>query len=413
MNGAAAQSISAETPLPDVPRLAAFIDDSLSARTLGAVFAARSLDAPAVSEGGSTAALHNLDTDDPPDILVVDTGDSTSPAAEISVLRSMLPDGVRVVAIGSERGVGTYRDMMAAGVTDYLEKPVSREDLDDAIFGHEPSPSRRKLRPPQGGAETERQFVFIGARGGVGTTTAAVNTAWLMAKRSQQSSLLLDLDLQFGTTLLALNLEPSPALVQVLREPDRLDDVMLRQAVYDVGRHLAVLAAEEPVDMSPAVQPSAPVVLMRQIRSQFHNVFIDLPGARLEEHEAYLADATDIVLVSDVSLACVRDTIRMLERIERMVPEARVHVLVGGISDQRKAPMTVRQFEESIGTKVAAVIPYDPEPSGEASAAGRPVVSFRKGSRVAKAYNEFVQRFLPSPEKAGWRFLRGWRKEAG
>lgn len=413
MDGAAASNVPAAAIGPVVPRLAAFIDDSLSVDTLGAVFTARSLEPPQVSSGGSAAAMDELDASDPPDIVVVDTGDSRSPAADLGILRSLLPERVRMIALGSSRGVDEYRDVLAAGASDYLIKPISREDLDDAIFGHEPEASRRKLRAPASGGATERQFVFLGARGGVGATTVAVNVAWLMAELTKEPSVLLDLDLQFGTILLALNLEPSPALVQMLQEPDRVDDVMVRQSTQEVGRHLSVLAAEEPIDRPPAVQPSAPVVLMRQLRSLYRNVFIDFPADRLEGLAPYLAEATDVVLVSDVSLAGVRDTIRILSQMERAAPDARCHIVIGGVSDQRKAPMTTRQFEESVGTKVAAMIPHEPIPVGESSAAGRPLATFRKGSKVAKAYNEFVAGFLPPSNKPGWRIFGDRRKEAG
>ena len=70
---------------------------------------------------------------------------------------------------------------------------------------------------------------FIGARGGVGSSSLAVNTAYNLARQYDEDVLLIDLDLAFGTAALALNLNPMENVAAALDQPDRLDEVLMER----------------------------------------------------------------------------------------------------------------------------------------------------------------------------------------
>src|SRR5258708_35413405 len=85
-----------------------------------------------------------------------------------------------------------------------------------------------------------------GARGGVGTTTLAVNLAWYLANRQARRVALVDLDLQSGDCALLVNIKPSPGLRDALANPLRIDSLLLDRLITPHGEGLFVLASPDP-----------------------------------------------------------------------------------------------------------------------------------------------------------------------
>jgi pilus assembly protein CpaE len=108
-----------------------------------------------------------------PRVLVIDLSESPAPISELSAARAVGGAELKILALGTINDVGVYRDMIAAGATDYLVKPPGRERL-TAI-----------LEKNHGGGSSGglgQVIAFLGSRGGVGTTTAAVACAWVFAE---------------------------------------------------------------------------------------------------------------------------------------------------------------------------------------------------------------------------------------
>jgi pilus assembly protein CpaE len=176
-----------------------------------------------IIRGGITRAIAYLGQHRSPDTLIVDISDVELPISKVNELAEVCEPGVAVIAIGNRNEIGLYRDLLHAGVTDYVVKPLSPQLLAKALMsgqirGGEPSPIRKKL-----GA----LVAFVGARGGVGTTTLAVNTAWHLANRQTRRVALVDLDLQNGDCALALEIKPSSGLREALANPLRIDNSCL------------------------------------------------------------------------------------------------------------------------------------------------------------------------------------------
>jgi pilus assembly protein CpaE len=144
--------------------------------------------------------------------MVVDIADSKDPVGEIIALLKLCGAETPVVAIGLINDVKLYRNLRDAGVADYLVKPVPSEVLSAAIK-ESASPKPRdpiKLR-------STPMIAFIGARGGVGTTTTALSVGWSIAQ--QRKVILLDLDLHFGSAALSLESSPGEACVNCSPTP--------------------------------------------------------------------------------------------------------------------------------------------------------------------------------------------------
>src|SRR5437016_656882 len=109
------------------------------------------------------AALRRIREGGNPRVLILDLSDSTAPIAELSAARSVGGADLTVLALGTVNDVGLFRDLLAAGASDYLVKPVSREALAVGL-------EKRSTTTSGGGAGLGQVIAFIGSRGGVGTT---------------------------------------------------------------------------------------------------------------------------------------------------------------------------------------------------------------------------------------------------
>ena len=144
---------------------------------------------------------------------------------------------------------------------------------------------------------------FVGARGGVGTTTLAVNLAWHLANRQSRRVALVDLDLQNGDCALALNIKPTPGLREALVNPTRIDNTLLERVMTPVGERLFVLSSEEPLRDDLEFTAEAVDTLVAALREQFHYVVIDVPRIPATPYRRALDTADFRIIVGDQTLA--------------------------------------------------------------------------------------------------------------
>ena len=164
-------------PLGRAPLLA-FVADAATEKALRECLTQLSLASGMIMRGGIAKAIETLGAERSPNILIVDIGGIDLPISQVHALADVCEPGVTVIAIGNRNEIGLYRDLLHAGVTDYIVKPLTPQLIARALNQRtgtgEASPIQKKL-----GTMT----ALIGARGGVGTTTLAVNLAWHLANR--------------------------------------------------------------------------------------------------------------------------------------------------------------------------------------------------------------------------------------
>ena len=294
-----------------------------------------------------------------------------------------------ILALGTVNDVRLYRDVLRAGAADYIVKPVAKEAVEDALEralkaqeqGHEAKPGEAKLG---------HFVVFIGAKGGIGSSTLATNCAWILANENKAKTVLVDFDLQFGTMALNLDIEPGHGLSEVLANADRIDSLFLTSAMTAAGENLMVLASEESLEREVSINTEAAALLVNQLRQNAAFVIADIPRAHLSACKDLLGKATDIVVVSDLSLPSVRDTLRMLAFLKEMAPTAKVSVAANRVVGS-KGQISKSEFERGIETKVGYVVPDDAKAAAAASNAGKPLPLIAKKSAAVKVMRKLVR----------------------
>jgi pilus assembly protein CpaE len=359
----------------------AFAADDASVEAIRPIASELGWPAEHVQKGGLRAAVQSLSVASSPQILFVDLSESGDPLNDINSLAEVCEPGTIVIAAGQVNDVRLYRDLLSSGIQDYLLKPFSPDVLRDTL-----QQAQAALNAPKAAEATPDRphcaIAVIGTRGGAGASTVATSLAWLLSEKDKRSTALLDLDVHFGTGALALDLEPGRGLTDAIENPSRIDGLFIERAMVKASETLAVLSAEAPISSPVLTDGAAFFQLQGEMRAAFECTVVDLPRAMLVQHPHLLSDVNAVVLVTEMTLAAARDTIRLLSWLRSNAPQVQVSVLANRVHPAGQPEITRKDFEGSIERKIDHLVPFDQKLAAQAAKLGKPMAEVGKASKT-------------------------------
>lgn len=318
----AASAQRSDAPSETLPTAAGFLNDDESLNVVRRCFAELGIARGDVEHGDIDTAIEVLPERGWPHFLVVDISGLDDPMSRINRLAEICAPNIEVVVVGEQNDIAMYRDLKAAGVTEYFYKPLL-----GSLLNHRLAEIGRG-EVAEHAARGGRLIYFIGVRGGVGTTTIATNLAWYFAEARRRGVLLLDLDLHAGDAALQLGAEPRHALREALDEPKRIDDLFLERGVVAVTNIFSLLAGLEPLSDRVVLHEGAVFQLLQKLLAHYRYVIVDLPAEFAISAPSILQIPSAILLVSDGTLASAREVARWREFLGPAIPERSiVHVI--------------------------------------------------------------------------------------
>ena len=338
------------------------------------------------------AALRRIRSGQVPRVLLLDLADAAAPIAEVSSARTVGGAELKLVAVGNVNDVSLFRDLLAAGCNDYLVKPATREALAAVL-------EKGSATALAGDGGLGQVIVFVGSRGGVGTTTTAVSCAWLLAEERGQRVALVDLDLHFGTIALKLDTDPGGGLCEALEQPSRIDSLFIERAMVKVTDNLRVLAAEASATQHLIVDAGAVDMLLYELRRKFARIVVDLPRGATPVQRVVLAAASHVVVLCERSLAGLRDTIRLQTMMREQSPQVHVWLVEAGATGGR-ALIGKSEFQKGIGHALNAGISFDPKSAGAAVNSGQPLPVAVPRAPIVREFRQLAE-LVAGPAPAG------------
>jgi pilus assembly protein CpaE len=352
-------------------QLRAFVADDETRAVVEQVVGDLMIPAAAIHRGRIEDAIQLLGRQRSPRVLLVDISACELPLSAVNELAEVCEPGVSVIAIGDRNDVGLFRELINHGISDYLVKPITPSLL-----------QRSLLTVVEGGGQHNRQtgrlgriVAVMGCRGGVGATTVATSLAWAIAARRHRRVVLFDLDVQFGSVALALDLDPVHGLRDALENPGRIDGLYLDRTLVRHSETLWVLSAEEALDDPVRPDRDAVGLLLHELQSKFHFTVVDLPRRMDPAVQQVLQTATNFVLVSDLSLAGMRDGMRVVQLLQATNASCPVTVVANRVGEFRTGEIPKAEFERGLGRSIDLVLPFDPKHVFPLVNAGRPAAS--------------------------------------
>lgn len=379
---------AADVALGERDELIAFVGDEETRQVIQSI-TERHWPRAVLVNGGVATAVRHMGEVSAAKMLVLDLADSEDPISHVRAIRDNCLRETHIIAIGAVNDVNLYRELIALGVDDYLVKPLTSEVFHRALVSATMEVEEEEEAPKAAKSELGKLTLVIGARGGVGATTVAVNLGAVMARDFRRRTVILDLDLKFGTTALTLDLDPGRGLSEALTNPARVDGLFIASAVVPQDDRLFLLAAEEALDGPAAVSGAALTLLLNELRQNFDCVIADLPRWMAATEPSILAGATDIVVVSDLSLPGMRDTLRLntfLKNTIGLTPK----VIVNRVPKSGKGALSPGDFAKGIEAPTAAILPEDPK-VGLAAASGKPLSETPGTSKLVQLLRPVAQ----------------------
>jgi pilus assembly protein CpaE len=372
-----------------------------------------------VQMGGVSLFSAMLEKTQPPRLVVVDLDGQGDIAELCARLVDLCGTSTKIIAVGSLNDIGLYRQIISTGVVDYLVKPLNNELLDHAFRLAQEKGKSKTADDGAAGHDTHNcKLIFvIGVRGGLGTSSFAANLAWLFANEAKVNTALIDLDLQYGNAALALDLEPSRGLRDIVSSPTRVDSLMIASAMIAAGPRLSVLSAEESVEDPVLMDSGAVQAIIEEMRHNFDYVIVEMPRHALSYQRRLMAEASAVLVLTEQSLVGIRDTLRIKMALKSIDPTLPLLVITARHGKDRAAHVDQPTFEKNSQGKIDFIIPEDWRAALEAANAGKPLASVNAGSAVAKAYRAIMEHLLGKKAEAkksgSWLFGKKDAKKGG
>lgn len=367
-------------PIPRVT-LQAFCETHDIAATIQAAITDRRMQ-KAVSKvqmGGPAAAAEAFQDAPTPNVLILEnTNEPSTLIGYLDRLAEVCDEGTRVIVIGRVNDIHFYRELKARGVSEYLVAPVGVIDVVRAVS---------QLFSVDGAERLGRAIAVMGVKGGVGASVVAHNVAWAISQSLEQSTVLVDLDLPFGTAGLDFNQDPPQGILDAVLAPDRLDQALVDRLLSRCSERLSLLAAPAILDKTYDLSEESLDNLIEILRSLAPNIVIDMPHLWTAWARRMLVQADDILLVATPDLASLRNAKNIIDLCRALRTNDREPRLMLNMVGVAKRPeIAAAEFAKSLSIEMAAVIAFDAQLFGTASNNGQMIAEVQPSGPIAQQY---------------------------
>ena len=384
----AAQAAAEEVHIAPAPRVSvqAFCETVETAATVQAAGEDRRLSKAhiKIQMGGMTAAVEAYTAAPTPNVIVIETEGRGDILAGLDQLAKVCDEGTRVVVIGRVNDVGFYRELMRRGVSDYVIAPVVTLDVVRTICSLFSSPQAKAVG---------RIIAVTGAKGGVGSSTVAHNIAWSIARDLALDSVVVDLDLAFGTAGLDYNQDPAQGIADAVFSPDRIDTAFIDRLLSKCTDHLSLLAAPATLDRVYDFGTEAFDSIFDTLRTTMPCIVLDVPHQWSGWSRRALISADDILLVATPDLANLRNTKNLYDLLKAARPNDRPPLYcLNQVGMPKRPEISAAEFSKAIETNPIASIPFDAQLFGMAANNGQMIAEIAANHKVADMFHQIAQR---------------------
>ena len=337
-----------------------------------------------VQMGGVAAAIEAYRTVPTPNVIILETEASSDILAGLDQLATVCDAGTRVVVIGRDNDVAPYRELVRRGVNDYVIGPVDTLGVVRSICS---------LFSASEAVTVGRIVAVVGAKGGVGASTVAHNVAWAIARDLRLDSVVIDLDLAFGTASLDYNKDPLQGIANAVFSPDRPDTALIERLLAKCTDNLSLLAAPATLERVYDFGEQAFDAIFDTLRMTTPCIVLDVPHQWSGWTRRALIGADDILIVAEPDLANMRNAKNMLNMLKASRPNDRTPLYcLNQVGLPKRPEIETGEFAKAIESQPIAVIPFDSRLFGEAANNGHMIAEIAASHRTTATFLQIAQR---------------------
>jgi pilus assembly protein CpaE len=258
-----------------------------------------------------------------PDVVILDLARDPAPYLALAAQIRKLQPTVHVIACSAIFPPDQYllMDAMRSGVQEFLAKPVQPEALRQIL-------TRIQESHPQKRA-SEKLIVLMGTKGGVGTTTVAVNLGAQLCTFAKKRTVLLDFARPLGNAHLLLDLHPRFGVRDALDNLERLDSHFFAGLLTHHKTNLELLGGS----LHPEEWQTIPIAPLERVvnvaQAEFDTVLMDLGTQFSSDWSAILQSARMVLLVTETNVPALWTLDRRMQALAGIgVSTDRIRVIV-------------------------------------------------------------------------------------
>lgn len=341
------------------------------------------------------------------DVLVLEIG--SDPASELETIRVLLQEGaVGTLFITSAK---TTSDILLpalrTGAKEFFQQPIVFKEVVDAfkqVYAQSGSlPAEEKIPLKHG-----KILSVLGSKGGVGTTTFAVNLATsIQACNLEKLVVLVDMNRLIGEIPLFLDLETDFNWEEIGRNINRLDAAYLKSAMVRHSSGIYVMPAPSKIETGDHLPEDYLVQILKAMQNFFDYIVID-SGMYLDETSFKVFEKSEVVyIISTLSLPSIINVKRLKESVIMFsgVDNGKVRIIANRF--EKKAQIGLAEAGKMIGGEISATIPNNYALTMTAINNGKVLAEIDKNSSVTKVYRRLAESLVeePEPKSARWSFF--------
>lgn len=309
---------------------------------------------------------------------------STSPATEVFLTATRHDSDILLQAI-------------RAGVKEFIPQPIEEDELRQAFRRCK---DRNRELNSNGSEEGGKLINIIGGKGGVGTTTIAVNLASsLLDSNREHSVVLVDLNPQFGDVALFLDLAPTHTFGDLTKNISRLDPTFLMSVLTKHRSGLYVLPSANVIEEIGVLTAESAVKTLDLLKSTFDYVVIDSGHSLDDITIATLNMSSSVFVVTSLTLPVLRNTKRFLDIFSDLGHESDEIKVIVNRYQAKNVDVTLKDLENVLKQKPHWMIPNDYFTALGAINKGEPISDTAKRSDIAKSFAKLAESLQGGQEK--------------
>jgi len=359
--------------------------------------------------GGVPVGILDGFSEGAPDLYVVDIrGDASSGLATIERLRAG-HEGTPIFAIAAAAESDLILQAMRAGANEFFPwntggATQASRAMEESFNGAVRRTAARREASHAGTRQPCVTHVFLGAKGGAGTTTVSVNCAVELARLSKRPTVIVDLKPCLGEVALFLGVRPRFTVLDAIENLHRLDKDFLKELVSKHKSGLDILAGSEQFDRPNAQDAGAVEELLRVLAKVYEHIVIDAGNMINACAVAALYAAETVFLVTNPDVPSIRNAQRLIDRVRQLgAGSERVKILLNRVSDQHL--IAPKQIETALGYGIHHTFSSDYRTVSEALNSGVPL-ALTNHSDISSQFGSFTRQLVgrqddvkPQPEK--------------
>ncbi|MDO4364459.1 MAG: AAA family ATPase, partial [Clostridia bacterium] len=254
-------------------------------------------------------------------------------------------------------------------------------------------------------------YSFFSGKGGVGKTTISTNLAVNLASRGKKT-LLIDLDLQFGDSDMALDLNPSETIVDVVRDTLGISIDNLTNCTVTHASGLSVLASPSSPELAEYVQSSHVKAIIDVARNYYEYIILDC-GCNLTDPVITALESSDtIFMVNDVNILSLKRAKLCQNVLYQINQSDKIKLIIN--KNTKKNNVKISDFENILNMEAYAIFSSDLKTINDSLNSGQPAVSYKPRAAFSKELNAFTEKVILEREgKEGLTKAKGKEKKKG